>query len=245
MKSQQQDQTIKTNCKDCAFAIYSNDTQISCVFNRVDKFQPDVIEAYDNDKQFFVINRLCTYYRNKLWGYSVDDTAKVEEESALSFDLVFDCNSIDDNGVNNIINFLLSCSYNPKKVRVFLIHESSKHNDVKNQVSLIARNSPFVTNISIYFDLSQYMHELIMNSKNTYHVVLNDKLVLDPNTLSELNDLSNIELKRFIVAQSGKLAFVNNFIYKSAFHITQQRDYLKTVNSIVDQSKETNMVVEI
>lgn len=244
MKSQPQDRTIKTNCKNCAFAIYEDSVQIACLFNRVEKFKPDVIEAYDDDKQFFVINRLCTYYRDKAWGYSQNDAAKVEQESALSFDLVFDCNELDDNKTKNISNFLSSCKYDSTKLSIFLIHESDKHSIVKDNVAHIARNSPCQTNISVYFNIDEYMHQLVMNSKHSYHSLINPKNTLNSNMLDTINNMVNQDLKRFIVADSSTNLLVNNFIYKTGFY-QHSTTYSKLTQEIVDQSKNSGMYIEV
>ena len=96
MKSQPQENLIKTSCKNCAFAVYEEDTQIDCAFGRIEKFKDSVTEAFDNDKEFFIIDRLCTYFRDKKWGYNDNSMDKVEEESAISFDIIFNCNEISE-----------------------------------------------------------------------------------------------------------------------------------------------------
>jgi len=56
-----------TSCKDCIFAEYEGITQVSCKKNMLDKYT-QVIEAYDEDKEFFVIfNRKCPNYRPQKW----------------------------------------------------------------------------------------------------------------------------------------------------------------------------------
>lgn len=51
-----------TVCKDCCFAIYQDKTQKGCALNRLEKFE--VIEAYDEDKEFFIVNgRQCNTMR--------------------------------------------------------------------------------------------------------------------------------------------------------------------------------------
>lgn len=244
MKSQPQDRTIKTNCKNCAFAIYEDSVQIACLFNRVEKFKPDVIDAYDNEKQFFVINRLCTYYRDKAWGYSANDSKKVEQESALSFDLIFDCNDLDTTKAKKVLDFLSLCSYDTSKLSIFLIHESDKKSIVKDDVSYIAKNARCQTNISIYFDLDIYLHQLVMNSKHSYHALIKFDNDLDPNILNKLNDTVNQDLKRFIVAESCDNLLINNFIYKTGYY-QNSTSYSKLTKEIIDQSKNNSMYIEV
>jgi len=57
--------SIHTSCKDCAFAQYYCSTQTGCDFNRISKFK-EVREAYDNEKNFYIINgRQCNYFTSK------------------------------------------------------------------------------------------------------------------------------------------------------------------------------------
>lgn len=58
---------IHTSCKDCIFAEYNGITQIGCQFGLIEKHK-DVIEAYDNEKEFYIINqRICLNKRTQEW----------------------------------------------------------------------------------------------------------------------------------------------------------------------------------
>ena len=62
---------IHTACKDCIFAEYINITQTGCKIGELDKLRNhgiEIVEAYDNDKEFFIINKTkCLYCRGKDW----------------------------------------------------------------------------------------------------------------------------------------------------------------------------------
>lgn len=63
---------IHTSCKNCIFAEYEGDRQISCNLGKIEKYKntgAEIIEAYDNEKEFYVINkRICSTCRNTEWG---------------------------------------------------------------------------------------------------------------------------------------------------------------------------------
>ena len=48
--------TIHTPCKSCVFALYEDKTQTDCGLNYISKYRQkdnvEVLEAYDNDKEF-------------------------------------------------------------------------------------------------------------------------------------------------------------------------------------------------
>lgn len=63
---------ISSSCKLCLFAKYDGDTQIGCEFNRTEKIHNhplyELIEATDNDKNFYVLNNhICPYQRTEHW----------------------------------------------------------------------------------------------------------------------------------------------------------------------------------
>lgn len=59
---------IVTSCKDCKWAEYDGKTQNGCSFDLISKYNDAgilVTEAYDDDKEFNVIDRICVYSRHK------------------------------------------------------------------------------------------------------------------------------------------------------------------------------------
>lgn len=79
--------SISTICKNCLFAIYDGKTQIGCNFNRtetIDKHPSyDLIEAEDEDKEFYILNNhICPYQRTDNWKHAndTDIISRVKEE---------------------------------------------------------------------------------------------------------------------------------------------------------------------
>lgn len=62
---------FETCCKDCLFAKYEGNTQIGCVFDKIEKYRSlgvEILDCYDETKEFNVIkNRLCNTCRNQSW----------------------------------------------------------------------------------------------------------------------------------------------------------------------------------
>jgi hypothetical protein len=67
---------IHTPCLDCVFAVYSDNTQTGCAMNMLslyeDKEGIDIIEAYNDEKEFFIINnkkcfayKIPAYFKNR------------------------------------------------------------------------------------------------------------------------------------------------------------------------------------
>lgn len=70
--TQQRISNLHTTCKKCCFAEYTENTQVGCSLGVIEKLRTtnpnDIVEVYDNDKEFFIINnRTCMYCRDHNW----------------------------------------------------------------------------------------------------------------------------------------------------------------------------------
>ena len=71
---------VNTICKNCIFAKYDGITQVDCKLDKIQTYKKhgiNVKEAYDEDKEFFVLeNKRCMFERSKNWKHYKEDTAK-------------------------------------------------------------------------------------------------------------------------------------------------------------------------
>ena len=77
---------VHTSCVDCIFAKYDGKIQTGCSFNRVEKFKSsgcEIVDAENEDKQFFVIGRFCNAYRKPAWKELVENTNKYSHEELM------------------------------------------------------------------------------------------------------------------------------------------------------------------
>lgn len=81
-------QRVVTSCKDCKWASFEGNTQSGCRFDLLQKYKKagiQVIEAYDNDKEFNVIDRICIFSRHKS---SEATMADVQRESYVKYQVI-------------------------------------------------------------------------------------------------------------------------------------------------------------
>lgn len=248
MKSNPKDQLVRTNCKNCVFAIYDNNekpTQIGCHHDRIQKYKPDIIEAYDEEKEFYVINRLCLYYREQKWGYSHLDKEKVKEESALSFDIIFDCRNLNKNKADAIIKFLCNNDYYKSKLNVVLVHEEEVSDEIKQYVQKIASSYREIT-ISVCHKIEYFLHGLLKKTKQAYHCLVVDPETLNLNVFNKLNSYVNTDLKKFVFAECGfGNRFVGNFKYKSLNDFNPSVLYFENVDEIEALCQNTQLYISI
>lgn len=118
---------VHTACKNCVFAIYNKQTQSGCELNYIDDFKKnneEIIEVYDNDLEFFVINnKKCLGYRELSWfkGLGLEDATMAKKKdyfltnNHINYLLVIDLKDM-DSSLEALSKSILRCSYKPQKV---------------------------------------------------------------------------------------------------------------------------------
>lgn len=145
---------IHTPCKSCVFAIYDNKTQTGCHLGLIDKYKQrniEVLEAYDNDLEFFIINKKkCFGYRENSWfikhnmgDSSVSDKiAKFKELNHIGYVLIINFLEIGDSDqdIYNLKKSLSSLTIQPKKIVFVRGSTGPERTDYKSIQSLIKKS---------------------------------------------------------------------------------------------------------
>ena len=103
---------IHTVCKKCCFSIDEEKTQVGCSLGMIDRFKsinPDcVVPAYDNEKEFFIINgRTCLYCRDHNWaeyhkGKSLENIVREQAQLKITYLVYHDDNSSEHDTIKTI-----------------------------------------------------------------------------------------------------------------------------------------------
>jgi hypothetical protein len=120
---------IHTPCKDCIFASYEDKTQTDCLLHYIDIFKKnnvEVLEVYDNDKEFYVINnKKCIGYRDSKWvkNMGLEDStmemkiAKFQETNSLDYLAIINLRSLDSlESLAALYAKLATHKFKPKKI---------------------------------------------------------------------------------------------------------------------------------
>jgi hypothetical protein len=238
MKSQQQEKT-QTSCKDCLFAIYGGKTQTSCAANRIQLFGDNVIEAFDDDKEFYVINRFCNYYRTKAWNGGQIDFKKLKQETDIPFDLFIDAKNISS---SELIQLLFNLKYDQEKIKVSLFHHINENVDISEIRKLIK-----LTNCSVTacVDINTHLHNSVIRSNNNYHAVLTNDRKSCISNIDTINTLINNDLKQAIIFKLAGVEFISNIAYKLESLINNSISYCDNLTSLEQKSQQENMYIEI
>lgn len=188
-------------CKNCFYAIYDDKTQVGCQFNRIDTFknQDRVIEAYDEDKEFYVVKDGCNSYNE--WKYIAPEEAK--QYIKLPYELIISSNDI------NLIKQSLQYSVNiePKKIRIMY----SGPEQLEERKYIIQNYKCLFTQLLEKYELERLAFEGVKQVSSLFFVCLNDGELLDSNFIDKCESIYNEELKIFDVIE-GKNRLVRKSI---------------------------------
>ena len=209
-------QGLFTSCEDCVFSGYEKDTQTSCKLNRVDKFKDkgvEIMEAYNDEREFYVVKSFCNSYRNKDWGDShVDHELSVAKENQIRWNAIIivgngkaeagdpekniapfhdllekTCISIKDQSIPPVAVIVS----NNSDVLPFDIahkaHEMFDRTDISFYVSNIVETN---------FDDIQCVDDAFLKCKNGFYSVFKSGHVAKPNIIQSLNSALNEDLEK-------------------------------------------------
>lgn len=139
---------IHTPCKQCIFAEYDHKTQTGCAVGMLDKFRNsgyEIIEVYDDEQEFFVINdKKCIFMRQKNW-LDKDDISSITEaidlatkENQIKYILILDINEKTTlDSIQNTIEFFISQKIKPVGILVMTDHKYSLQIEIKDIAKLL------------------------------------------------------------------------------------------------------------
>lgn len=227
---------IHTPCKKCSFAKYEQKTQTGCYLEYLDIYKnnnEEVIEAYDDEKEFFVINnKKCIGYREDTWfekrGIEInninDKIEKYKTSNYAHYIATIDLKKIDLTKLKTICESLMSCDIKPQKIVVIRYQDTNKSFPYKSiedifkttNVSCLWRIQTILDNDMPY---EYILYDIIKNNKQC-RFVLNtiDELSINK-VVNYVNDLVYTQLKNFCVGGTKNKTSVmySSTVYRHAF----------------------------
>jgi uncharacterized protein YeeX (DUF496 family) len=250
--SQLENNTVRTSCKNCVFATYRDNTQIGCLHDRIHSLKSMetenncyVTEAYDDEKEFFVVNRFCNMYRDKIkWNNGIPDTIKAQDESKVTFNVIVDLGYLSEDYQKYIVNFIIHCEkYGINKVDFHFIHNNMLTKDQKHAAFKIAS---MVTGhkMSIYFNRPFLMHSSIIRSKKSFSIIITENNRVIQNILQAINNKINVDLKKVLLIKNNENFIFSNMSYKINCLQNAINDFDVILNNIT-QENHNEYCVEI
>lgn len=216
---------IHTSCKNCVFSLYDNITQIDCAIKYLDIYRTnevEILEAYDNDKEFYVINnKKCIGYREPKWfdtlgmsDSSMDEKiTKFFESNYINYFAILDTIEMDQDQLDESIKALSQLSLSPQKL--IIIRYAYKNNNLPYSV-IEATFKKY--NLSIPWKIQTILDPELSNKDILYQIITQNNKYRFVLYSKNWNDVS-------ILIDKG-----NDIVYKQlkAFNIlsTENKDSL-------------------
>lgn len=239
--------THHTACKDCIFAVYDGNTQTSCYLNVIDRIkmveQLEVLEAYDEEKEFYVINKTkCPYFRKDLKDKTLEKRAEeVQKDVHLKYILLINARpEMPMEQIKDILSEIKKASIQPKGVLLIVYKESlsKRTNEEYLQVirdsdlgcewritKILDENTPFVYTLHNQANLMADKHLSILSVDGDYSKMAD--------MVDMANDLVFNQFKTFnlISNESKETLLFSSALYRSA--MLHGVDILERANIIV------------
>ena len=247
MSSKPLDRLQQTSCKNCKFAIYEENTQTGCEDGRIEKYieQDRAFEAYDNEKEFYVANTLCSYYVNKEADITLDQMKKQAKKTFGIGVYVEDEDSEED--FLKTVQSIADIDYDHTYIRICINHSYKNMEHLKPLVSAgmrILEKSGFFSVKTVVFGVESLRDFECFKIIGTGHYVtkLCSGDVIPSDAFSNIDNSVNKELKRSIAFRSGS---VLTLLMKAVnFRYLEHNDYNKMQESLEQEAIESDFYVE-
>lgn len=226
---------LHTPCKNCIAAVYENKTQTKCFFDQLKNFD-SVLEVYDDEKEFFVINnKKCIYYREQKWLEKKELDLKNSMDEIIKENTIPYIAIINIDGINNEAKLKLAIeklqNQKTKPCGVMVMMQKKKKYDISTEKIIdIVQSSGFVWKIKSFieeYDLYRYIKAIIQSApRKRLYLLMNNtdipenfyeqiiKYNLNNNPIAAINIKDNIFFAFAAVAYTMQL-FQKNILLES------------------------------
>lgn len=205
---------IATNCKECYFADYENDTQVGCSLNRLEKYKNagiEIAEGKDDDKEFYIVaDKFCVYYRTtedikKLNINNREEAATyIESKLQAPYHMIVMCR--EDDSQEDLEKCILSAANQKIKPKVFTVINKFNQNIPSATMMEMVRPHSFeywriqnATNIDFEWDrdLIDLSYDSTKKHKYLFYAVFETLQGVPPNFSEEIHDAMYEDMQSF------------------------------------------------
>ena len=254
---------VHTSCKNCFFAEYNGKTQENCGLNLIDKYRQVsdniVLECYDNNEEFFVINnKFCLYFieKNRLAeNAKVDEVAKaIRNHIKIRYHMIIVLNDkLRD--LRSTLKSIASQKHPPVFVTIIKLPDNkikgSAIVDLFHKIYSKKKETPKwrVQNaLNPELTVRDYIDITIDGTKNkfyNFYSVINAGCILPKNFGSKLDEMINDEMKTFFLIKGNEEG--NGMVVPLSVHLGHSGNshgiYLET--KVESDLCDNNKILEI
>ncbi len=241
------------SCKECVFAVYDSKTQTECSLGRIEKYRKrkvgKVIEAYDNDKEFFILENIqCNAHRVPEWSKTHQRHEIFAEMRTGVLIYVYMTAKSTYEQLVKTLKSIQTQSYNKYKLVV-----RSQTSD-KLQIPKYLKDHITSDNVVVDYnlDLEQTFGEELNNSverhSEQYYVVLNAGYVMPPGFLHNFDCMINQDVKPIgmIKPMDSKMNLLvcNTKLHKTVCGFGKDVGLIEKIEAFIPDSLKQEMILE-
>ena len=252
MKSKPPDKSLQTNCKECLFAIYNKDTQTGCMTNRIDMFRNTprgdvVIEARDEEKEFYVIDGLCNYFRPPKWNDGQPDLEKAQQESQTKFTVLIHADDITKETLSSITTSIKEIDYPKDKISIIISHDielaTEKRIMVRKMYDFFVSKLDIQSSINVYLDPKRQDHEAFRKANCLYFIRTTINENISKNIMKEIDSRLNQHAVRAVVFSNGNTKAISYYVFLTRF--ADYKDYDEFESVVTEEAKSVDLYCNI
>lgn len=213
MKLKPLGELLYTSCKDCKFAIYNEVTQTGCQANQIERFgEENIFEAYDKDKEFYVIKTVCSHMVHKESEATLKDVEKTA--SLVTFGIALDLSYIKQNSdlIKKTIESICALEYDKTLFKVSISHKYNISAEEKKTVQKLMgklNDSDIRTTVTLYASAEFAERDTFKSLKYADYVTkIEQGHRLDKKILSQIKYAINTSIVKPILFSSRRADFV-------------------------------------
>lgn len=242
---------IHTPCKKCVFAKYDGITQTDCALNYLDIYKKqniEVLEAYDEDNEFFVINdKKCIGYRENKWFDQFEDEHTTLEAklnlyykmNKLNYLVVINLKSLSVLELDEILKNLVEATVSPQKIIFVRYRDESLSFSYDMIEDLIKKHNILYswriqTMLDSSIEYDEILHQITMANTKYRFILSIDANDSKPQTLvNKANKIVHEDLGQFIILSNNnkKCKIFSGTIYR--FGVSNHQDIFQEKSNYI------------
>ena len=244
MKSKQLDKVAETSCKDCKFAIYEGKTQTGCEAGRAELYMENGMgfEAYDKDKEFYVINTLCSYKIEKKYDLSLEQIKKIRKKT---FGIAIYIEEYSPEDLEETIKSVCNIDYDRSSIYVCISHSYKLlcpefTNKMREQMRKLEEAGFYSIKVVVSGNEKQRDYDTFKKvSGQNYITKLCSGETIEKDTYGKIDKSINGLLERYVFFEDSSSSTILFKAINSRY--LDHNDYDKMQNALREESKETNL----
>lgn len=230
---------ILTSCSKCVFADYTENVQIGCRANAIDKLKNnggEIIEYVgENTTSLIIGNRICPFLREPPWNLTFEETRRL---LTLKYDIII-CAGYTNNieqlskALNNIAAFKLK----PQNVIVANQMANVKPSEIIATLNEYNINWRLETILENDASIGRYIDLCSLKLKSPYFLSMMCYLPIDENYTKNIDTILYDNLEQLLLVHSG-LDFHGMFISTRLFRTLQGNNSQCVIEKVIDLESE-------